>query len=188
MASRPDRPGEKCPGSAGTGHHVQCNPLPGNTPSSFAISNPPRVAFDFPDTRNLTGKNQLPYAASLLNTATLVEGQGKARLVLNLSKSTAYTSKIEENKLLITLHAPGNATPQSQPRQPAASRKRLPRSCRPSSQPRRMPLRRMVSCRMSTSAVATMVKARVLIDLNNANTPVDIKPRRQECHYRTLPG
>ena len=68
------------------------NPLP-VSPNSFAISNPPRVAFDFPDTRNQTGKTQLPFATSLLNAATVVEGQGKARLVLSLNKSTAYTSK-----------------------------------------------------------------------------------------------
>jgi len=145
----------------------------GNTPNSFAISNPPRVAFDFPDTRNLTGKNQLPYAASLLNAATLVEGQGKARLVLNLSKSTAYTSKIEENKLLITLQAPGNTTPQSLP---ASQAQETPTEILP-------PVVAAAPNAIAPNGVVQNVdfrrgdngEGRVLIDLNNANTPVDIR-------------
>ncbi|UDM16545.1 type IV pilus secretin family protein [Vogesella sp. XCS3] len=141
-------------------------------PNSFAISNPPRVAFDFPDTRNLTGKNQLPFAASLLNTATLVEGQGKARLVLNLSKSTAYTSAVQDNKLLITLNGPSNANTQSA----AVSRTETPTEILP-------PVVAAAPHAIAPNGVVQNVdfkrgdngEARILIDLNSANTPVDIK-------------
>ncbi len=149
------------------------NPLP-VSPNSFAISNPPRVAFDFPDTRNQTGKTQLPFAASLLNAATVVEGQGKARLVLNLNKSTAYTSKLEENKLLITLNAPGSA---SQPVSAPASRiQEAPTEILP-------PVFAAAPNAIAPNGVVQNVdfkrgdngEARVLIDLNSASTPVDIK-------------
>ena len=141
-------------------------------PNSFAISNPPRVAFDFPDTRNLTGKSQLPFAASLLNTATLVEGQGKARLVLNLSKSTAYTSAVQDNKLLITLNGPSNANPQS----PAVGRTETPTEILP-------PVVAAAPHAIAPNGVVQNVdfkrgdngEARILIDLNSASTPVDIK-------------
>lgn len=149
------------------------NPLP-VSPNSFAISNPPRVAFDFPDTRNQTGKTQLPFAASLLNAATMVEGQGKARLVLNLNKSTAYTSKLEDNKLLITLNAPGSA---SQPVSAPASRiQEAPTEILP-------PVFAAAPNAIAPNGVVQNVdfkrgdngEARVLIDLNSASTPVDIK-------------
>ena len=149
------------------------NPLP-VSPNSFAISNPPRVAFDFPDTRNQTGKTQLPFAASLLNAATVVEGQGKARLVLNLNKSTAYTSKLEDNKLLITLNAPGSA---SQPVSAPASRiQEAPTEILP-------PVFAAAPNAIAPNGVVQNVdfkrgdngEARVLIDLNSASTPVDIK-------------
>ena len=141
-------------------------------PNSFAISNPPRVAFDFPDTRNLTGKNQLPFAASLLNTATLVEGQGKARLVLNLSKSTAYTSAVQDNKLLITLNGPSNTSPQN----PVVGRTETPTEILP-------PVIAAAPHAIAPNGVVQNVdfkrgdngEARILIDLNSASTPVDIK-------------
>lgn len=148
-------------------------PLP-TTPNSFSISNPPRVAFDFPDTRNLTGKNQLPYAASLLNAATVVEGQGKARLVLNLNKSTAYTSRMEDNKLLITLNAPGGSS--AQPATASRIQQEAPTEILP-------PVIAAAPNAIAPNGVIQNVdfkrgengEARVLIDLNSANTPIDIK-------------
>ena len=150
------------------------NPLP-TAPNSFAISNPPRVAFDFPDTRNQTGKSQLPFAASLLNAATVVEGQGKARLVLNLNKSTAYTSSVEDNKLLITLNAPGNAS-QAANTPVSRAQQETPTEILP-------PVVAAAPHAIAPNGVVQNVdfkrgdngEGRVLIDLNNANTPVDIR-------------
>lgn len=151
------------------------SPLP-TAPNSFAISNPPRVAFDFPDTRNQTGKSQLPFAASLLNAATVVEGQGKARLVLNLNKSTAYTSSVEDNKLLITLNAPGSA---SQPAGNAAVsriQQETPTEILP-------PVVAAAQHAIAPNGVVQNVdfkrgdngEGRVLIDLSSTSTPVDIR-------------
>lgn len=151
------------------------SPLP-TAPNSFAISNPPRVAFDFPDTRNQTGKSQLPFAASLLNAATVVEGQGKARLVLNLNKSTAYTSSVEDNKLLITLNAPGSASQTAGNTAVSRIQQETPTEILP-------PVVAAAQHAIAPNGVVQNVdfkrgdngEGRVLIDLSSTSTPVDIR-------------
>ena len=151
------------------------SPLP-TAPNSFAISNPPRVAFDFPDTRNQTGKSQLPFAASLLNAATVVEGQGKARLVLNLNKSTAYTSSVEDNKLLITLNAPGSASQPAGNTAVSRIQQETPTEILP-------PVVAAAQHAIAPNGVVQNVdfkrgdngEGRVLIDLSSTSTPVDIR-------------
>lgn len=79
---------------------------PPSEPSSFSISNPPRIAYDFKETRNQTGKTQLQFANSQLQSATIVESVDRARLILNLSKSIAHKATISNNQLLINLGNP----------------------------------------------------------------------------------
>ncbi|SCK15179.1 type IV pilus secretin PilQ [Vogesella sp. LIG4] len=79
------------------------------TPRSFALSSPPRIAFDFPSTHNQTGKNQFSLNSNLITGATLVEGQDKSRLVLSLNKPASYTSKLDGNRVLVTLSSVGSS-------------------------------------------------------------------------------
>lgn len=82
---------------------------PPSEPSSFSISNPPRIAYDFKETRNQTGKTQLQFANSQLQSATIVESVDRARLILNLSKSIAHKATVSNNQLLINLGNPARA-------------------------------------------------------------------------------
>mgnify|MGYP006150772581 CR=1 FL=1 len=75
------------------------------TPASFSIINPPRIAFDFKDTKNQTGKNLLPFNSELLNAATLVESSDRTRLVPNLNKSSAHSTRIDGKQLLVSFNA-----------------------------------------------------------------------------------
>jgi type IV pilus assembly protein PilQ len=76
-----------------------------NPPASFTLNNPPRIALDFPNTGNGLGKNMLSADQGVLKTVNLAEAKDRTRVVLNLSKATAYTSTISGNELTILLQS-----------------------------------------------------------------------------------
>ena len=73
-------------------------------PAGFTINTPPRIAFDFPDTANGTGKSVQDFSAGDLRSANIVQAGSRSRLVINLNQMLTYDSKIDGNNLLITLH------------------------------------------------------------------------------------
>ena len=78
-------------------------------PGSFTIANPPRIAFDFPDTTNGLGRNSQDIGEAVLRSVNVVQAGERTRLVLNLRNMVPYESKIEGSSLLITLAATGGA-------------------------------------------------------------------------------
>lgn len=73
------------------------------TPTSFSVNTPPRIAFDFANTANETGKNTVQVNSGALRTVNVAEGTGRTRLVFNLQKLAGYETKVEGNSLLITV-------------------------------------------------------------------------------------
>lgn len=143
---------------------------PPENPTSFSISNPPRIAFDFKDTKNQLGKSLLQFNGSLLNAATVVESVDRARLVLNLNKSTSHNTVIKDNKLLISLNTPGRTTASvsKAPPTPVATEMlpttSMPAVIAPQGLIRNIDFRR-----------GNKGEARILIDLPSNSTPVDLK-------------
>jgi type IV pilus assembly protein PilQ len=80
------------------------NALP-NVPPSFALSNPPRLSFDFLAVGNGLMKNNLSADQGALKTIQLAEAKDRTRMVLNLSKSVGYTTSIQGNELTILLQS-----------------------------------------------------------------------------------
>ncbi|RKQ62192.1 type IV pilus assembly protein PilQ [Vogesella indigofera] len=130
------------------------------TPASFSIINPPRIAFDFKDTRNQTGKNLLPFNSELLNAATIVESSDRTRLVLNLNKSSAHSTRIDGKQLLVSFNAADKplAADSSPLASPAAANLGMAR------QVANVDFRR-----------GSKGEARIIVDLPTSNSPVDIK-------------
>ncbi len=79
------------------------------TPTSFSVNTPPRIAFDFANTANQTGKNSVQVNGAALRTVNIAEGTGRTRLVFNLQKLAGYETKVEGNSLLITVDAAGSS-------------------------------------------------------------------------------
>jgi len=75
------------------------------TPTSFSVNTPPRIAFDFANTANQTGKNTIQVNGAALRTLNVAEGTGRTRLVFNLQKLAGYETKVEGNSLFITVDA-----------------------------------------------------------------------------------
>lgn len=81
-------------------------------PRAFAVSTPPRIALDFPDTANELGKPTQEFNQGSLRSVSIVQAGSRSRLVINLTQPLPYDARIEGNSLLVTLSSPsaGGAT------------------------------------------------------------------------------
>jgi type IV pilus assembly protein PilQ len=77
-----------------------------NPPAGFTVTNPPRIAFDFPNTTSALGRSTQDLAEGDLRGYSVVQAGDRTRLVLNLARPTGYDTQIEGRALLITLQGP----------------------------------------------------------------------------------
>ncbi|GAB4062274.1 type IV pilus secretin PilQ [Uliginosibacterium sediminicola] len=90
-------------------------PLVGSL-GSFSVSNPARVAIDFPATANGT-QGSVSFNEGDLRSANLVQVADRTRVVLNLLRPLTYTTQVNGREVLITL---ANLPARSQEPAPAA--------------------------------------------------------------------
>lgn len=83
------------------------------TPAGFTISNPPRIALDFPNTSNGLGKSTLNIGEDPLRSLNVVQAGARTRLVLNLNKPVQYETRIEDKYLFVTLQGAESAASSS---------------------------------------------------------------------------
>jgi len=85
-------------------------------PPNFAVANPARIAFDFPNTVNGLGRASQDIGQGELRSMNLVQGSDRTRLVLNLRRSVPHEASIDGRNVLITLAEPQQvqATPGGQ--------------------------------------------------------------------------
>jgi type IV pilus assembly protein PilQ len=88
---------------AATVLRVQMKSPPKSPPNSFSVANPPRLAFDFPDTANVVGQNVVEFAQGEARSANLVTSGGRSRMVLNLRRPVTHTATVDGNALVVTL-------------------------------------------------------------------------------------
>jgi type IV pilus assembly protein PilQ len=72
-------------------------------PAGFSVASPAKIAFDFPSTANGIGKNSLTFKEGDLQSANVVQVGDRTRVVLNLTRSLNYTTRIDGNSLYIVL-------------------------------------------------------------------------------------
>ncbi|HXZ96940.1 MAG TPA: type IV pilus secretin PilQ [Burkholderiales bacterium] len=84
---------------------ITLNQALANPPAGFSINNPPRIAFDFPDTANALGTNTQEFEKSGLRSINVVQAGRRTRLVMNLTQAFGYDTKIEGKDLVVTLQA-----------------------------------------------------------------------------------
>lgn len=82
------------------------NPV-GKPPLGFAVSNPARIALDFADTVNSTGKTSQDIGLGDVRNVNVVQAGNRSRLVFNLKRTLNYATNIEGNLLLITIDGSG---------------------------------------------------------------------------------
>lgn len=129
-------------------------------PPSFTVNNPARIAFDFGDTMNESGKASHDLGEGDLRSASIVQAGKRLRLVLNLTKLSTYDAQIDGNVLMVVLQPPA-ATSGAQPVVQHFAESVA------TSQPGTL---RDVSFRRGPNG-----EARVIVDLSDNNTGIDIK-------------
>lgn len=72
-------------------------------PAGFSISNPPRIALDFPNTGNGTGKAVQEVGDAVLRSLNIVQAGTRTRVVLNLVKTQNFETQLSGRDLFITL-------------------------------------------------------------------------------------
>jgi type IV pilus assembly protein PilQ len=78
-------------------------------PSAFSISNPARVALDFPNTRVSMANKTVAIRQGAVTSVTAIEADNRARLVLNLIKPVGYTAAVDGNNYVLTVNAPASS-------------------------------------------------------------------------------
>ena len=76
---------------------------PVSPPAGFTVNNPPRIAFDFPNTTSELGRSTQEVSEGDLRSINVVQAGDRTRLVLNLARVTSYDTQIDGRLLLITL-------------------------------------------------------------------------------------
>ena len=82
-----------------------------STPQGFAVTNPPRIAIDLPDTINATGRSQFEAGEGDLRSVSVVQTANRTRLVMNLARNLSYTQSVDGRQLVIAID--GSQTPAS---------------------------------------------------------------------------
>ncbi|MFN0162839.1 MAG: type IV pilus secretin PilQ [Burkholderiales bacterium] len=139
---------------------------PGNPPAGFIIANPPRIALDFPNTVNGLGRNSQDVGQGDLRSINVVQVGERSRLVLNLKGAATYETRVDGKSVLITLNsAPvaGGAAAQAPGTSFASARASDGRSAL-----------RDIDFRRAPDG-----SGRIIVDLANANTGVDIRQQGQ---------
>ena len=78
-------------------------------PASFTITNPARIAFDFPKTSNALGRASQDVNEGELRGMSVVQAGDRTRMVLNLRTMVPYRAEIEGKNLIVAL-SPVSAT------------------------------------------------------------------------------
>ena len=72
-------------------------------PGTFSVNTPPRIALDFAETANGTGKSTMELREGELRTLNVVQAGNRTRVVMSLNRSVPYETKVDGKKLLLTL-------------------------------------------------------------------------------------
>ncbi len=143
-------------------------------PISFSVTNPARIALDFPDTRNNLKQRSHAVKVSSVQSINTAQAKDRTRAVINLSDMMVYQTEAKDKQLLVTL-AP-SSTPQAVLTQQAEASAASPTT----------DFEVPASNQSTSEAVVAGIKAidfrrgtdgagRVLIKLANPNTPVNIR-------------
>ncbi len=96
-------------------------PLKG-APANFSITNPARVAIDFPGTSNALGRNVVEVGQGDLRSLNVVQAGDRSRIVLNLSRPVPYSINVSGAIATVVLSDAQAAARAAEPRGHPATR------------------------------------------------------------------
>ena len=81
-----------------------------SAPPSFTVANPARIVFDFAATSNALGRNAQEVSQGELRSMNLVQGSDRTRLVLNLRRTVAHEVVLDGKNIVVTLSSAAAAS------------------------------------------------------------------------------
>jgi len=132
-----------------------------NPPAGFAITDPPRIALDFPDTVNGLGRSAQDIGDPALRSLNVVQAGARTRVVFNLNKPQSYETRVEGNVVYVTLTEQGGAAAQG----PATVSRFA--EAKPGESPHAL---RDVDFRRGRNG-----EGRIIVDLSDNSTGIDIR-------------
>jgi type IV pilus assembly protein PilQ len=148
---------------------IQLKAPPKTPPASFSIASPPRLAFDFLDTGSAVGTAPIELVQGDVRSVNVVQAGNRARMVLNLRRPVTHTTAIEGNAVLVTLEPVSGIA--GAPTMASASS--VAYSFAKADAPGTQALRDIDFRRGKDG------EGRVVVELSNAQTGVDIKQQGQ---------
>jgi len=156
---------------------IDFNPLPGDRvqiimgfankapePLSFSVTNPARIALDFPDTSVNLKKRSKDVKLSAVESINTAQAKDRTRTVINLAENMVYQTETKDNQLLVTL------APSSTPEPFFAQSTQAAEAEKPAAPTSMNPGIETIDFRRGTDGAG-----RVLIKLSKPSTPIDIK-------------
>jgi type IV pilus assembly protein PilQ len=137
------------------------NPV-GNPPAAFSVANPARIALDFPSTSNGLGRSSQMVNEGDLRSINVVQVGERTRVVLNLAKLAAFETRLDGNSVFVTLAPQGNSATKAGT--PVVSHFA---ESHPTDTPHSL---RNVNFRRGKDG-----EARIVVDLSDSNTGIDIR-------------
>ncbi len=160
--------------SAGVFLTIQLKEALTATPNNFSVTNPARIAIDLPLTVNNLGRNSVEINQGDLRSVSVVQAQGRSRIVLNLRTPVVYTVSAQGNAVHVVLGQKGEAETFPAP-QPVATPVAPPGAApiaQAANEPRSI---RAIDFRRGGSG-----EGRVVVDLTDPTTSVDIRQQGQQ--------
>ena len=72
-------------------------------PRSFTIDEPARIALDFADTQNKLKQRAMRVGIGAMQSIITASSKGRTRVVLNLTRTTDFVTKVSGNQMILTL-------------------------------------------------------------------------------------
>jgi len=137
------------------------------TPASFSVANPARIAIDLPQATNNLGRNMVDINQGDLRSVNVVQAQGRSRIVLNLRRAVTHQITVDGTNIVVALGATGETTSfRAQDTAPVAAAA----ATAPAASTEGARALRGIDFRRGPDG-----EGRVVVDLTDPNTSVDIK-------------
>jgi len=141
------------------------------TPQAFAVTNPPRVAIDLPDTVNALNRTQVEAGEGDLRNVSVVQTASRTRLVLNLNRNMTFTQAVDGKQLVVTLAGTQGAAGASAANAPSSAT--VFAEAAPGSGVR-------YNVRDVDFRRGNMGEGRIVVDLSSPNVGIDIRQQGRQ--------
>ncbi len=80
------------------------------TPEAYQIDQPARLVLDFPNTINALSNSQIAVSSPTAKDISVIDNQERTRLVINLTGTGTYSTRLEGNSLILKIGRAATAT------------------------------------------------------------------------------